>query len=185
VSYNGHTYNWNAILRDSKVWPLDTIASHSVAQLINDIGGLVDMSYSSDVSLAYFDSIRHCLNVFGYHYLYNNTQWTDFSQIKEDISNGCPVIIRGNKNHQSNGHAWVIDGAVVKRHLFKQDKREYVHCNWGYGGECNGYFIYRAFNTMWDIETDQMRNDYYGYLAQYYGYNNNNYAYHQIYPNNQ
>ena len=184
TSYNGHTYNWNAILRDSKVWPLDTVASHSAAQLIHDIGLLVDMNYGSNVSRAYFDSIRHCLNVFDYHYSYNNTRWTDFPQINEDISNGYPVIIMGRKDNNDCGHAWVIDGVAVKRHLFTQDERQYVHCNWGYGGECNGYFIYRAFNTMWNIETDQIRNDYYGNQAHYYGYNYNNFAYHQIYPNN-
>lgn len=183
-SYNGHIYNWDAILHNSEVRATDSIASQSVAELIHDIGELVEMKYSSEVSTAYFDSIHCCLDAFNYHYFYNNTALTDFPTIKNDIGNLCPVIIDGTKYNTEIGHAWVIDGAVVKRQSITNNERQYVHCNWGDGGSCDGYFIFQAFNTMWDINTDTQRTDYYGYAAQYYGYNYRNFAYHQVYPIN-
>jgi hypothetical protein len=47
-SYNGHIYNWDAILSESTVSNSDPIASQSVAELIHDIGVLAQTSYEID-----------------------------------------------------------------------------------------------------------------------------------------
>ena len=43
----------------------------------------------------------------------------------------------------NEGHAWVIDGG--KAYCFVTDGvpsgfRYYMHCNWGWNGECDGYY---------------------------------------------
>lgn len=46
-----------------------------------------------------------------------------------------------------DGHAWIIDGLRRIRYSSSNIK-DYVHCNWGWGGKCDGYFISGSFNTQ-------------------------------------
>ena len=45
-------------------------------------------------------------------------------------------------------HEWVIDGALAQRKVI--DGKEQIcflyHCNWGWNGNSNGYFLSGAFN---------------------------------------
>lgn len=60
-----------------------------------------------------------------------------------------------------NGHSWVIDGAK-----YHNDDTYLVHCNWGWGGSCNGYFSSRMLNPSDPVETDDPNNVSDGY-SQY------------------
>lgn len=44
-----------------------------------------------------------------------------------------------------DGHAWVVDGYIDQVKNNKESK--YVHCNWGWGGNENGYFLSNALNA--------------------------------------
>jgi hypothetical protein len=57
------------------------------------------------------------------------------------------------------GHAWVIDGSLQRKRTlrfeFAEDgdvstREEYtpvmLHCNWGWGGKCDGYYTSGVFN---------------------------------------
>ena len=89
-----------------------------------------------------------------------------FDKIKSSIDNLCPVLIKGraiNKRHNSTmslgqefqdvGHAWVIDGYCnLTCDAIHEDTKEketitadYVHCNVGWGGDYNGYYISNVF----------------------------------------
>lgn len=58
---------------------------------------------------------------------------------------------------KQGGHAWVADGYQVLNFalpLFfasngkvRTVSQYYVHNNWGWGGECNGYFVQDCFDT--------------------------------------
>lgn len=68
------------------------------------------------------------------------------------------------------GHAWVIDGVkLIKRDVMgfsllnkKKKRRELwytqvkylVHCNFGWNGNANGYYLHKAFNTTNGYESD-------------------------------
>lgn len=44
-----------------------------------------------------------------------------------------------------DGHAWVVDGYIDE---VKNNKQSYyLHCNWGWGGTKNGYFLNNVFNA--------------------------------------
>jgi hypothetical protein len=47
-----------------------------------------------------------------------------------------------------DGHAWIIDG--LRRIRYGTSTTDYVHCNWGWGGQCDGYFVSGSFNTKED-----------------------------------
>ena len=65
------------------------------------------------------------------------------------------------KTSYSGGHAWVLDGIkslrrkVTQINIFTNEvvdvsfqKKELVHCNFGWGGIDNGYYLSKAFNTV-------------------------------------
>ena len=87
-----------------------------------------------------------------------------FDSVKSSIDNLCPVLIRGtaiNKKTDTDGketfkkagHAWVVDGycnltcdAVHKKTKERKTiTADYVHCNPGWGGNNNGYYISNVF----------------------------------------
>ena len=53
--------------------------------------------------------------------------------------------ITGNHVEYSGGHAWVADGFVI--HTLYPSTSFYIHCNWGWGGYCNGYYASDLFDT--------------------------------------
>lgn len=59
------------------------------------------------------------------------------------------VFIDGTSSH--GGHAWVIDGCKCKiqNNLIWVDSEAYLHCDWGWAGQCNGYFSGRVFDTIY------------------------------------
>ena len=70
------------------------------------------------------------------------------------IKSGYPVLARGNSGKKKvlgirvgwkGGHAWVYDGVLVASKDGKSNN--FVHCNWGWGGYKNGYYISKAFNA--------------------------------------
>ena len=71
-----------------------------------------------------------------------------------------------------DGHAWVIDGYLLRTKEIKNtiinesgdkcvfstyENQQLVHCNWGWVGSCNGYYLQGIFNTKngaVEVETD-------------------------------
>lgn len=157
ASYNGHTYNWSQILTGAR--PQTEEGKTSVSELIHDIGQIVNMNYGVDESSANIDSINSCLNLFNFNFTYSYD--FDFETFETDLQDLHPCIMNGagySSLFGAGGHSWVIDGAIVQeRDQFLLDppyttvqKREFIHCNWGWNGTYNGYFIPSAFSTVYD-----------------------------------
>lgn len=112
---------------------------NAVAQLVHDCGVMVEanynyyggggtgayseeivkaltehMSYSASAQLVYRDS-------------YEDAEWT--RMIEKEINEGRPILYGGNGS--DGGHQFVCDG---------YDTRDYIHINWGWDGEDNGFF---------------------------------------------
>ena len=47
----------------------------------------------------------------------------------------------------TGGHAWVVDGYIDYVTGWRSEEHLYLHCNWGWNGNCNGYFLDGVFNT--------------------------------------
>ena len=105
-------------------------------------------------------------------YTYTNTSDYSFSKIKASLNAGCPVPICGQSKkivttttHQflwwtwtttntsySDGHAFIIDGYYNMTCTATNGKNKititdnFVHCNPGWGGIGNGYYLSGVFN---------------------------------------
>ena len=66
-----------------------------------------------------------------------------------------------------DGHAWVVDGYIRSIKGYNTDY--YLHCNWGWGGNKNGYFLSNVFDTDAGPEYDDYATSTRGY--ENYQYN--------------
>ena len=129
----------------------DTVTAYNndVATLMYHCGVAVEMDYGPDGSGASgwnSDDIPDALQ--NYFYFDNSVEeivrsshavtWTD--KMQNNLDNHRPVIygatdvITGEDNV---GHAWVLDGYTTG---------EYFHCNWGWGGDFDGWFSIDDFS---------------------------------------
>lgn len=78
----------------------------------------------------------------------------DEAQIISTIKKGNPVYARGNSGKKKflgirvkykGGHAWVYDGYISATKNGKQ--QNLIHCNWGWSGSSNGYYLSRVFQA--------------------------------------
>lgn len=158
----GHYYNWTATAGDT------------IALWFREIGERADMRYTSDGSGTDIPWARESFATFGYDQLpavdYN------YATIQSELVSGRPVYVRGSRLEVKDngtieypGHAWVADGYKVRtktvemykvysviggeqRELVEQvtSVHRYVHYNWGYDGDCNGFFkdnVFRMNNS--------------------------------------
>lgn len=70
-----------------------------------------------------------------------------------------PIPVAAHDKGAGKGHAWVIDGFLLRyriaydvypngtRNKVGIDNQILLHCNYGWGGSANGYYITGAFNT--------------------------------------
>lgn len=88
---------------------------------------------------------------------YNVTGLTDYNatDVINDLKQGNRIIyMRGNARYYHvafvfrkyvDGHGWVVDGYIDT--IKNNNETLYLHCNWGWGGYRNGYFLADVFNA--------------------------------------
>lgn len=158
--YNDFYYDWDDITTGpSSHSPSGTI---SIARLLSDIGQLFYMNYGVTESTTTFYSLTDGLDILNYNWERGDY---DFSIIKGNLNNGYPVFTSGIAYH-NYGHAWVIDGYATRKKYEMQengnnncvDSQHLVHCNWGYEGTYDGYFISEAFTMIGRVADDDYEN---------------------------
>lgn len=149
TTYNGHTYLWDDML--SGYVPTNEAGIESAAHLIHDIGLLSGTSYSPTMTLTPSIFLTSPFYYFGFDFDISNY---DFNKCLTNVSNGTPVYIDGFTT-DTIGHSWVIDGALIwntgigsydEQGIYHEMKQNYVHCNWGWFGLDNGYFLSGVFS---------------------------------------
>ena len=95
----------------------------------------------------------------------------DMFAFASHLSQNRLIYMRGNKENSTIGHAWVIDGCLYVKALYRlmatydgttwsvfQEMGTYKTChnhiNWGADGNCNGYFNGWIFNPNYAISYD-------------------------------
>ena len=69
-----------------------------------------------------------------YKDFFSTQAWID--TLKYHINKRTPILYSGRNSTSSEGHGWVVDG---------YDNNDYFHCNFGWGGDGDGYF---PFNNV-------------------------------------
>ena len=135
-------YDWNNMLGKYSAG-YTTTQANAVATLMYHAGVVAEMEYSPESSGA--NSIIAMQGLFtylGYDKSIatnpkNYMKETDIlTNIQKDLQAGMPVYMNGaTKNNE--GHAFVCDGMA---------ENGYLHINWGWSGDANGYFSISALD---------------------------------------
>lgn len=159
AKYNGHDYLWNEILSGEKQ-PTTEKGKTAVAYLISDIGRLDKTIYGVSSSATNVTNVKNALNTMGYNYTYEQNPLSFVIYV--NVLRSHPVLISATEENKKIGHIWVIDGYAdgirYKQYedyntgeIVKTEKEvlPLVHCNWGWGGQGNGYYLFNVFDMQY------------------------------------
>ena len=139
-------------------------AHNHIGALMRELGVQSQTSYNATSSGASPNKIVSVLNHFGYTYSSEGIILADTDKIKNSLNADKPIFMFG-YTQNGEGHGWVVDG--YKDLIYYKDKYEKVyadggytltshmmtgeshslHINWGWNGNCNGYFTFGTYNT--------------------------------------
>lgn len=134
--------------------------NNMIAVLIREIGQQVEMEYGVNSSSAYSSNVIDCISYFGYSADSYGLRPYNWDAIVYSLNNNYPVYMDGYPEDVNEpGHAWVLDGYKYNRvdtFYYQKDENgieqligteisetKYLHMNWGWQGNDNGYFDYR------------------------------------------
>lgn len=129
------TYQWDKIA-DTYTSSNSQDSKDAVATLVYHCGIAVNMDYGVEGSSAFSENIPNALsNYFNYdkgvmllyREYYGRGEWEDV--LKKELNGNRPIIYGGQSEY--DGHSFVCDG---------YDSNNMFHFNWGWRGNCNGYF---------------------------------------------
>lgn len=114
----------------------NSASAYAVSALMVQIGMSVNMDYDTSGSGAYNTGIRDAIiSYFGYDSLMQRVSRADYQlaqwlqMLHGQLEQARPVLYVGSSS--GGGHAFVLDGC---------DSNGLFHINWGWGGQCDGYF---------------------------------------------
>ena len=164
-------YNWELMKKSSTANYLSTEGKMMVGSLMYQVAEGIQSSYKDSETSSYSSNYSKFLKSIGY--TIGSEQSYSFDKIKESIDNKCPLIISGQSKKitttkkflwwrwekttgYSGGHAFIVDGycnmkCTATNRTNKNDIQtfttNYVHCNLGWGGNCDGYYIDNVLAT--------------------------------------
>lgn len=170
--YNSSTYTWSEMTKFANGYNCSSSAKSQISDLLFQLGksGNLGVSYGLSGSGAKIEDIPQTLRNFGYS---NGGRKCDYSEkdVVNEIGAGYPVIISGFRTKHENkilgitinssyrdGHAWIADGyAKFFKTVDVVDENGrilsstwyttyYIRCNWGWGGQYDGYFLSGSFH---------------------------------------
>lgn len=162
-NFNGFYYNWDALTENKTITWYFSEAGYNVARLCSDIGATCNMIYTLEGSSTKISNAANTARVFGYENVQINNGYNE-NLILSELQNQRPIIIRASEQPNSEGHAWIIDGANctytetdfqnIDNNTFCYTSRSdmvYLHCNWGWGWETDsdyngGFYLSKVFN---------------------------------------
>lgn len=167
----GFTYNWTDMFDDEYGIPCESTKRF----IVHVYNNLPDKKHNSEGTGIHDRSVVYCLSALGYSDD-GQEHGYDYERVINSLEGGSPVYTSGCAKREyvlgipfdSKGHAWVVDGYIIKKQEVKvyQDGRvyqdgelpelldtyyhsaSYLHCNWGWGGKCDGYYTPGVFNTI-------------------------------------
>lgn len=144
-----------------------------VAKLMLVIGDKVGMKYKEHLSSAKSGDAANVFRGQGYSNP-SSLQGYNYNTAFESIAAGLPVYMSGKSDRKGllgiyyeygGGHAWVADGYMIRRRImgrkiiktrggkvvsekitYQEEYIYFLHTNWGWEGEDNGYYASGCFN---------------------------------------
>ena len=166
---NGVVFDWSLISQFEFDYPYyqSESAQIEVANFIFQVAEGVNSVYYVDRTESTLEDARNLLQSSGY----SNVTVSNYSlyQIRTKVANNLPVFVEGKPSPTAIGHVWVVDGCNIyniehwvreyqteflyNEYIERTEYNELLHCNFGWGGNCDGYY------TSWVFDPTNMRDD--------------------------
>lgn len=134
----GYNCNW-ASIKSCDITKVNENTSF-LSEFTREIGRKTLTIYGTDWAFATPAAACNCLKHYGYKDTKNHWGY-DEDLIISMLKGSKPVFIAA-LSPKFVGHAWVIDGYIQRN-----DSTPLFHCNWGWNGVCNGYYLSGVFDT--------------------------------------
>jgi hypothetical protein len=123
-------------------------AVDSMAKLLYWIGKDINMSYSPGGSGAFSSDAYNLCKSLNFS-IPSGYATFDIKKITQYLKDNHIVYLRGSDIDGKGGHAWVSDACYfcVDLNDRTQILDTYIHCDWGWGGSCNGYYSGSVFEA--------------------------------------
>ena len=120
--------------------------AENCARYVSEIGKCMNARYGESATYSYLSDLRTFLKNNGFKYkemeVFSNEAGV------HNIKEYGPFLMYGSS--KAGGHFWAIDGVNIQL-LNSQNQyktRFMFHCNWGWNGKYNGYFLTSAFDPL-------------------------------------
>ena len=156
-AYYSCTMDWNRINNECENIYYGNVGSPDLSDQISKMmrfwGIVFDAEYKPNGTSVNSDYAISQLQYYGI----NATSLSDYNgtDVINQLRKGNRIIyMRGDGRYYHvwvifrkyvDGHAWVVDGYI--RSIKGWDVKYYLHCNWGWDGNKNGYFLRDIFDT--------------------------------------
>ena len=144
--YISRTINISMPAMEPTSFDWDNMTDDDIARLMLYCGYGAKIDYNEDGSGGYDGDVECAfIDIFGYskgYRLLNRIGYSDSDweqAIYQELAEGRPMYYSGEV--EKSGHAWVVDGYENGR----------FHCNWGWYGELDGYFLLTGLTTDGDL----------------------------------
>jgi hypothetical protein len=168
--------NWRLISQCKKADSRYNIGIGEVAGLIRRVGDGLNNKWGKKNTDAILERIPELLLEWGYHVPQNAIVDYNENDVIASLKQFWPVLMyacstkntyhtgvwpfRKEHTYYSGGHVWIIDGYLPQIRVTKMvnnkdntiiysqtERRLLVHCNWGWGGYYNGFFLAGVFSA--------------------------------------
>lgn len=145
--------DWSKIKSECKSTGKPSTTANQIARLMRHWGDRFNANYGANSTEIDSDDAIDTMQ--GLEFNVTDLDDYDVNNVVKSLKKGNKIVyMRGNGRYYHvglvfrkyvDGHAWVVDGYIDE---VKQNKQSYyLHCNWGWGGYRNGYFLNNAFNA--------------------------------------
>lgn len=128
-------------------------AREQVAAFLKELGkdDNLKIRYGDDGSWGLADGVVRTLKNYGYKNVDKRIGFVkkDRTKVSECLAKGYPVFMNGGNSDDFTGHAWVVDG----------EWGNYFHCNWGWRGIWDGYYVKDNFFELSNNPSDIIFDD--------------------------
>lgn len=153
---NSQSFDWDLLSQYDYGSYITDEATDEVARFVYNIGRTIGIDYAKGEYTAKNPEISNALKILGYKNV-SIKSYSDSYPYTSIYIHGKPVLITGFP-YEGEGHAWLLDGwneykiKGLKMLIDGTSEIVYttttkVHCNYGWGGECDGYYTSGIFNT--------------------------------------
>lgn len=154
-TFNGYTVNW----KELKSNPYSLTGRTSAAHLLKGISSGCNSLYFYAGTFTFPHTATSYMRFIGLSNAHSHSY--SFNRVTSMINNGKPLIIYSVPGiNITKSHCWNIDGYKIKERTIttkvykgdslvstteKKETSNMVHCDFGWGGNCNGYYVSGVF----------------------------------------